>query len=525
MTDLLHHLLRRSAARTPHATAVIDGGGPVTYAELDRRANQLARLLLSRGVRSGDRVGLHLPRTADALVGVYGVLAAGAAYVPLPPGVPMPRLRTIATDAGIRVVVAAHEDTDRLRTDLGGPGSPVAEVVAPQAAAELPGDAPEIAVEPDHLAYVLYTSGSTGNPKGVMLSHRNALAFVDWAAREFEVTEADRLANHAPLHFDLSVFDVFAAAWAGAIVVPVPTATAAFPRVLAEFVRDRRITVWYSVPSALNLLVSRGGLGADGLPDLRLALFAGEVYPVPLLRRAMEMLPGTRFCNLYGPTETNVCTYHHVPRPLPRDCTALPIGVPLPGVELCAETDDGRPAGIGETGELCVRGATVMRGYLGDAERTAQALRPAPDRPGVPAYHTGDLVTQDTEGHWHFLGRRDSQIKTRGYRVELGEVERALATHPAVLECAAVAVPDEEFGHLIAAFVVLRDDHDDVEATRLTAHCRTILPGYMVPWQLRTVADLPRTSTDKIDYRRLKADMADMADPEDTEVSAHAQHR
>ncbi|MGV4988827.1 amino acid adenylation domain-containing protein [Streptomyces sp. NRAIS4] len=513
MTDLLHHLLRTSSARTPHATAVIDDGGHLTYAELDRRANQLARLLLSLGIRPGDRVGLHLPRTADALVGVYGALAAGAVYVPLPLGVPVPRLRTIATDAGIRVVVAAQEDADRLRADLGGHGSPVTEVVAPHEAAEWPGEAPDIAVEPDDLAYVLYTSGSTGNPKGVMISHRNALSFVAWAAREFEVTGADRLANHAPLHFDLSVFDVFAAAWAGAAVVPVPTAVAAFPSVLAEFVRDRRITVWYSVPSALNLLVSRGGLDAGGLPDLRLALFAGEVYPVPLLRRAMEVLPDARFYNLYGPTETNVCTYYQVPRPLPADCVALPIGVPLPGVELCAEADDGRPAGVGETGELCVRGATVMRGYLGDAARTAQALRPAPDRPKVPAYHTGDLVTQDAEGHWHFLGRRDSQIKTRGYRVELGEVERALATHPAVLECAAVAVPDEEFGHLIAAFVVLREE---MAAARLTAHCRTVLPSYMVPWRLRTVAALPRTTTDKIDYRRLKADM---------EVGAHAQHR
>ncbi|MYS80784.1 amino acid adenylation domain-containing protein [Embleya scabrispora] len=513
MTDLLHQLLRESAARTPHATAVIDDAGVTTYAELDQRANQVAHLLRSRGVRPGDRVGLHLPRTADALVGVYGVLAAGAAYVPLPLGVPASRLRTIVIDAGIRIILAAHDDTTQVRADLGGPDSPLTDVVAPRAAAELSGEPPQIPVEPDDLAYVLYTSGSTGVPKGVMISHRNAMSFVDWAAREFCVTGEDRLANHAPLHFDLSVFDVFAAAWAGAAVVPVPPQAAAFPAVLADFVRTQQITVWYSVPSALNLLVSRSGLRAGDLPALRLVLFAGEVYPLPQLRSALETLPDACFYNLYGPTETNVCTYYRVPRPFPADSAALPIGIPLPGIDLCAETDDGRLAGVGETGELCVRGTTVMRGYLGDPARTAQALRPVVDGPGIPTYHTGDLVTRDSDGHWHFLGRRDSQIKTRGYRVELGEVERALALHPAVVECAVVAVPDEEFGHLIAAFVVLREE---VATARLTAHCRTVLPSYMVPWRMRAVTALPRTTTDKIDYRLLKAD---------AEESAHAGHR
>ncbi|MGK5627807.1 amino acid adenylation domain-containing protein [Streptomyces sp. URMC 123] len=513
---VLHDLLRESAARTPDAVAVVDADRETGYAELDRRSDRVARLLLSLGVRRGERVGLFLERTADALACVYGVLKAGAAYVPLPSGVPAARLRRITADAGVRVVLAGAGDGERLRADLAGPGSPVREVVAPEAAEAadgLPDEPPRVPVGPDDLAYVLYTSGSTGDPKGVMITHGNALAFVRWAAAEFALTPADRLANHAPLHFDLSVFDVFAAALAGAAVVPVPTGTAAFPTLLAAFVRDRRITVWYSVPSVLNLLVSRGGLGAGDLPDLRLVLFAGEVYAVPRLRRAMELLPGARFCNLYGPTETNVCTYHPVPRPLPEDCAALPIGVPIAGVEVFAETDDGRRAGVDEPGELCVRGPTVMRGYLGDAPRTERALRPAADRPGVPVYRTGDVVTRDAEGRWHFIGRRDAQIKTRGHRVELGEVERALHAHPAVLECAVVAVPDEAFGHLIAAFVVPRHE---VSAAGLTAHCRTLLPGHMVPWRLRIVAALPRTPNDKIDHQQLKADI---------ERSTHARHR
>ena len=343
------------------------------------------------------------------------------------------------------------------------------------------------------LAYVLYTSGSTGAPKGVMLSHANALAFVGWAAETFGVRAEDRLSSHAPLHFDLSVFDLFAAAYGGAAVVLVPSRTSVFPVELARFIEVNGITVWYSVPSILTALTLHGDLRAGSLPTLRAVLFAGEVFPTKHLRRLMQLLPHARFFNLYGPTETNVCTYHEV-RPLPEDATAIPIGKAIDGVDAFALTDAGETAAPGEVGELCVRGASVMQGYWGDAERTAKVLRAA-------AYHTGDLVRRDADGDYWLLGRRDAQIKTRGYRVELGEIEVALHEHPAVSDCAVVAMPDDEVTNRIAAFVV---GARAITESELVRHCADRLPRYMIPEVFAMVPELPKTSTGKVDRRSLR---------------------
>jgi amino acid adenylation domain-containing protein len=392
VSDLLHAVLHDAADRYPGAVAVVDGDRELTYAQLDRAASKIAHQLAALGVRRGDRVGLCVEKSAESLICLYGVLKAGAAYVPLAGEWPAGRLAHIVAHAGIRVLLTGTERA-RLWPVLAGPDSPVqhlvcvngsadavaaelsAEVLGPEAIERQPADRPPVAGDADDLAYVLYTSGSTGVPKGVMLSHRNALAFVDWAAEEFALTPQDRLSNHAPLHFDLAVFDIFGAARAAAAVVLVPRRVAAFPAEMAAFVRDKAISVWYSVPSALNMLASAGGLAAGSVPGLRLVLFAGEVMPVDQLRAAMRTFPDAGFCNLYGPTETNVCTFYWVPRSLPPDATSIPIGGPITGVELLCRTDSDKPAQPGELGELWVHGPTVMRGYL-------RAVGQGPARPG-----------------------------------------------------------------------------------------------------------------------------------------------
>ena len=257
-----------------------------------------------------------------------------------------------------------------------------------------------------------------------MLSHRNALAFVEWAAERFAVRADDRLSSHAPLHFDLSIFDVFAAATAGASVTLVPRHASVFPLEVVRFIEERGITVWYSVPSILTMLTLRGNLGPGSCPTLRTILFAGEVFPTKHLRRLMAALPHVGFFNLYGPTETNVCTYYEVP-PLADDAAPIPIGEAIPNVEVFAVTADGHRARPGEEGELWVRGPTVMQGYWGDPERTARSLVPDPlgTGPRDPAYRTGDLVRAGADGTFQLLGRRDHQIKSRGYRIELQEIE------------------------------------------------------------------------------------------------------
>jgi amino acid adenylation domain-containing protein len=520
MTEpLIDQRLTAAAARHPDRVAVVDGARQLTYAELDAAANRVAGLLLDRGVRRGDRVGLYLAKSIEAVVGLYGVLRAAAAYVPLDPGAPAARLAGIAQDAGLEVLVSGAEQAHAWPALLDG-GAPVetilvledgADGLEPPAGATLVGPtslggypaerAPSEKRGADDLAYILYTSGSTGTPKGVMLSHLNALCFVDWAVEEFGVAQSDVLSSHAPLHFDLSVFDLFAAGQTGASLALVPSELALFPVALAQWIEETGITVWYSVPSVLTMLALRGKLDEHRLPALRTVLFAGEVFPTKYLQLLMEKLPRARFANLYGPTETNVCTWYEVPRWSDGPPDSIPIGKPIADVEVYAVGEGGVVVPPGDVGELHVRGATVMHGYWNDPERTARSLQAEPGSERV--YRTGDLARLDEDGDWIFLGRRDSQIKSRGYRIELGDIEAALNQHPAVVECAVVAIPDELVTNRIAAYVVARAD---VEQTELIDFCRERIPRYMVPELFETRGELPRTSTGKIDRQSLSSE-------------------
>jgi L-proline---[L-prolyl-carrier protein] ligase len=518
---LLHELLEASAARAPGALAVVDGSRTLTYAELESRANRVAHLLLERDVSPGDRIGLYLEKSLEAVVGIYGVLKSGAAYVPLDPHAPPARIGYIAADCGLRfllsgrekaatlpAVAAAHSELEAVVLLNGEPGdgeiAPGIRTIGSAETDAYPATPPRSSIVNLDLAYILYTSGSTGNPKGVMLSHLNSLAFVEWAGDCIAVQDDDRLSSHAPLHFDLSVFDLFAAARAGAAVVLVPSHLSAFPRELGNFVAASEISIWYSVPSALTALTLRGGLSVGALPRLRAVLFAGEVFPPKYLARLMEVVPGARFLNLYGPTETNACTYYEVPRPLPHGQEAIPIGRAIAGVDAYAVLDDGSQAPAGEIGELCVRGPTVMQGYWGDPDRSGRSLGAPLPAQGLrtPAYRTGDLVRQDEQGDFWFLGRRDAQVKSRGYRIELGEIETALLSHPAVSECAVLAVPDELITNRIVAFVGL---DGDLETAELARHCGISLPRYMVPEIFEFMTSLPKTSTGKVDRQSLLA--------------------
>ncbi len=457
-------------------------------------------------------MALLLEKSAEAVIAVYAVLKAGATYVPLDEQAPTARLAYILRDAGVTCVVtsaARARDWERLRAAGAGfstlvvagadepPPAPAGvRAVAWREAESCPADPLDVPTGPDDLAYVLYTSGSTGEPKGVMLSHRNCLAFVEWAADTIELTPEDRLSSHAPLHFDLSTFDLFAASVSGAAVVLVPREASVFPVELARFISDAGITVWYSVPSILTMLTLRGSLSERGLSSLRAVIFAGEVFPTKYLSRLMDLLPRARFYNFFGPTETNVCTWYEVPRPasaLPDD---LPIGRPIGGVAALVVDEEGNEVDTGGTGELLIRGPTVMHGYLGRPELTAGTLSGSGlDR----TYRTGDLVQLDGDGNLRFLGRRDSQIKSRGYRIELGDVERALNAHEAVTECAVVAVPDDLITNRLKAFVVATG----VDASKLVAFCRDRLPRYMVPDEIEFRDSLPKSSTGKIDRRKL----------------------
>ncbi len=526
MAYLLWHGLAESAQRHPDRLAVACRGEKLTYRELDEESTRLANLLAAEGIGPGARVGIDLHKSPQVVVAMLGILKAGATYVPVDPNAPVRRVSYILGNCAVRGLVttekklhglAAHwGELPELRTVVLTTGTPAAagdpagrrfhawETLRRFPAERIPASR---AVELDP-AYILYTSGSTGTPKGVVLSHRNALTFVDWGVAAFRIGPEDRLSNHAPMHFDLSVFDVYVALQTGASVNMVPETALIFPLEVARWIETERISIWYSVPSALTQMLLHGQLERFRFEHLRAVLFAGEVFPVKYLRDVMQRLQQVEFYNLYGPTETNVCTYYRVP-PLPADRTAdISIGAACDNTDVFAVTEDGRVAGPGEEGELLVRGGTVMLGYWGLPEKTAQMLIPNPVQTAYPerVYRTGDYVRPQPDGNFQFVGRRDNMVKSRGYRIELGEIEQTLYQHPKIREAVVLAVPDQEIGARLQAVIVPHPGADLV-VEELRGFCLARLPRYMVPEEFLVREQLPQTSTGKTDRVQLRAEL------------------
>jgi clorobiocin biosynthesis protein CloN4 len=328
----------------------------------------------------------------------------------------------------------------------------------------------------DTPAYILYTSGSTGMPKGVVISHRNALAFVDWAVEELGIGPADRLSNHAPFNFDLSVFDLYAAFRAGASVHLVPPELAYAPRQLAEFIYDRRLTIWYSVPSALSLMVTEGGLLDQAAPaDLRACVFAGEPFTLTHAQALRKAWPEVRMLNWYGPTETNVCTSYEMTDDDLSRSRPLPIGTATSG-----DTVELDPPG--GTGEIVVSGPTVMLGYWG---------REPHDGP----YRTGDTGRRAPDGNLEYVGREDHMVKVRGNRIELGEIEAALSADAMVRDVAVLVTGSGLEARLHA--VIVPEPGTRPSLLRLKRRCAERLPLYMVVDVLHLVDAIPITPNGK----------------------------
>lgn len=509
----------------PDRIAVSDRTRAVSYRELDGMTGAIAALLHDADVSPGDRVVVWLNKSIEAVAGIHGALRAGCAYVPIDPTTPVKRAAHVIAETMPACVITTPDRAQEAVHELGDQLAKVLLVLVDDPAIDLPRDARTVTwqeaqarcagtfdqwpqVSPDDLAYILYTSGSTGSPKGVMLTHRNARVFVDWAAAEFGLGPDDVLSSHAPLHFDLSILDVFAAAAAGGCVALVPESIQGMGAALVRFAVEQKISVWYSVPTALRRM-AEADRGLLSTSQLRVVAFAGEVYHTSQIRTLRQLLPDAAVLyNLYGPTETNVCTYHQVTAAdlAPGAPEVPPIGRPCPFATVMIDSADITDEGA----ELCVGGGSVMAGYWNDLAGTDRRFTP-PDESGQRLYRTGDLVRQDAAGRLHYVTRRDGMVKISGYRVELGEVEAIINRHPDVFEAACVVRDHGAAGSAITAFVVPRTGTDP-GVPALLRHCRAHLPQYMVPRKIVAVTALPQTSTGKIDRRSLTALAAEPSD-------------
>jgi amino acid adenylation domain-containing protein len=522
---LLQEWVSASAARSPRAIAVTCSARTMTYGELDAESNRLANLLRDGGAERGDRVGVLVPKTCQGIVAMLGAYKADCIAVPLEPTGPPPRLVKVLESAEPRWILAVGKTAAVLDETLASSSSLRRQV---QVGTLEPGGlegrsyrsafggadldrassaAPAYRNRGSDTAHLLFTSGSTGMPQGVQITHDNVRHFVSWGVRYFGIDATDRVSGLSPLQFDLSTFDIFGAFAAGAALHLVPAELPLIPHELAEFMRRHQLTQWFSVPTVLNYMARFDVVRHGDFPALRRLLWCGEVLPTTSLIYWMERLPHVRFTNLYGPTETTVASSYHTVEECPRDEQApIPIGTACDGEELVVVDAELRSVERGEIGEIAIKGLGLSPGYWRDPEKTRAAFPadPAGDRPGARLYRTGDLGRVGPDGLVYFLGRADAQVKSRGYRIELGEVEAALHAVDGVRECAVSALETGGFEGAILCCAYSSTPGHELEPAALRRELAKVLPGYMLPMRWKSLQRLPRNSNGKIDRRALR---------------------
>ncbi|MQY14085.1 Dimodular nonribosomal peptide synthase [Streptomyces sp. RB5] len=514
----MHELLLAAARDTPDAPAVVepdgDGGRRVlSYGELERRVQDYAVALDALGLDIGDRVVIESDTSGPAVGLLLACSMLGLTFIPVSPEVPDQRLRSILDTA--RPALHAQRE-DGARTDLPdevgtvrfGPGGITVER-AP-AARERHRRVP---VGTD-AAYMIFTSGTTGRPKGVVMSHRGVLAFYRGMLAHRIVTAGDRLATCSPLQFDFALLDIGLALGSGALLIPVPRELVHWPRRLARFLSETGATQVDGVPSIWRPMLRHEAAGLAKLAgQVRGVLFSGEAFPLPELRALQGLLPGVRVTNCFGPTEAMAFSLTDVPYPVPEDTHELSIGYPYPGAEILLVDEDGRVVeDTGEVGEIHFRGPSLFTGYWDDPQATRGALVPDPLCPqsGQVVYKSGDLAYRGPHGELYFAGRADLQVKIRGNRVELGEIERRLAEFPGVEAAAAVVSPGRGEDPELNAFVVAVQDAD-LDSNLLAAFCKQSLPSYMLPRRIHLIPGIPVTPNGKTDRRQLLARLIEPA--------------
>src|SRR5205809_147605 len=506
----IHRIFEAHVARRPDAVALVADDRRLTYAELDRYANQLAQRLRTLGARPGVRVGVLVERAVEMVVALLGVLKSGAAYVPLGAAYPRDLLTFMLEDADVAAVVTV----DRLRMAL--PDTAPTTIVL-DADGTLAGPAPTTIVDvgPNDVAYVMYTSGSTGRPKGVAVPHRGIVRLL--FGQDYTRFAPDEVFGHvSAFTFDVTTFEIWGALLHGARCVMLPPGVPT-PAVVADTLGRHGITTLWLTGSPFNGPIVHA---PGALAGLRRLLVGGEALSVPHVRRALGLLRGTQLINGYGPTEASVfACCHPVPRDLPADAPSVPIGRPITNTDAYVVDRHGQLTPIGVPGELLLGGPGVALGYVNRPDLTREKFIPDPftGEPGARVYRTGDLVRWRPDGTLEYLGRLDNQVKVRGFRIEPGEVEAAIAQHPEVREVAVAARPDGHGGKRLVAYVVPRAASGP-PLTELRPFLGERLAPHMIPSLFVTLTSLPLTPSGKIDRQRLPAPEALTTTPSDEVV-------
>ncbi|MFN7949394.1 MAG: amino acid adenylation domain-containing protein [Blastocatellia bacterium] len=531
----LHQLVEAQAQRSPQALGIVFADEIATYHEINGRANRLAHELRRRGVGPETLVGVCLDRSPELVIALCAILKAGGAYVPLDPSYPSERLAVMLADSQARIVITQSNLKAHLKSQISDLKSEIELLCTDR---DLPAIAPHNAENPDsgvtedNLAYVIYTSGSTGQPKGVMIEHRGICNQLQWMQQQYPLTADDAVLLKTPFSFDLSLYELFSPLMAGARQVIAAPGRQNDPAYLTELIRRERVTTLFMVPSHLQLLLEHPGFAA--CDSLRRVFCSGEPLPLALQKRFFDRMPRhTTLHNLYGPTEASVeATFWDCERRTRRQF--VPVGRPIANYQIYILDEHLSPVPVGESGELCIGGIGLARGYLNQPELTAEkfilwksevgsrkseAERQMADgtetAASLPAdyrlpttdyrlYRTGDLARWLPEGIIECLGRIDFQVKIRGHRIEPGEIETTLTTHPTVRECVVVAREDEP-GHkrLVAYFAAAP------EATPVISELRELLrqrlPDYMIPAAFVRLDAFPLSPNGKLDRRRLPA--------------------
>ena len=496
LDQTLAALFEQQVHRTPDATALVSGAESLSYAQLNARANRLAHALIARGVGPDSRVAVCAERGLNMVTALFGILKAGGAYVPLDPAYPGERLQYILQDADPVLLLADAAG----RAALGEPATPqlALEAALPET---LSAENPAPRAQASHLAYVIYTSGSTGKPKGAMNEHRGVVNRLVWMQEAYGLTAADTVLQKTPFGFDVSVWEFFWPLMVGARLVMAKPEGHKDPDYLSRAIEQYGVTTLHFVPSMLQSFLA-DGQAATRCGQVVRVMCSGEALPAALVAEFYRRLPQAELHNLYGPTEAAVdVTAWHCSREAER--VSVPIGRPIANTRIYLLDERGQPVPLGAVGELYIGGVQVARGYLHRPELTAERFLADPFAPGGRMYRTGDVARYLANGDIEYLGRNDQQVKIRGFRIECGEIEAALATHPAVREAVvdARAVGDDK--RLVAWVVPAADVAEETLAGALRQHVSAALPDYMVPSAWVVVAALPLSPNGKLDRRAL----------------------